>query len=347
MIPLILLHGPPGTGKTTLSESLAQKMSIRLRHIYASTKLISVKTPSLTSKYLGQSAKIVADIFDSIHDICMADDQTFIFVLLDEVESIANSRQSSKVNGEPQDTVRATNALLTGIDQFKMLKNVMVLATSNMADTLDPAFLTRCAKITEIKQPSEKAQFAILRDRLQNLLNTGIIKKTDTILPAFAEARNDFVLERSDTPGYRIHKILKGVNSLQDRNQVGWEMCGRSLAALPQTALVEHMCEDREWTLNDTFDCLEAWLAREKSHPVSQSEPQIQTQKRGLTDINGSEQDCSFYSSHSGSKKKKIVQEGEFSDDFFLRFAKAVQSEKDVIPLIETPSETSNDDESA
>jgi AAA+ superfamily predicted ATPase len=94
---LILLHGPPGTGKTTLCQGLAQKISIQLSSSYPQTKLIQIKTANLLSKYYSESAKKVDEIFTAIEAMCEEDQQQFICVLIDEVESIASSRQSSMV----------------------------------------------------------------------------------------------------------------------------------------------------------------------------------------------------------------------------------------------------------
>lgn len=94
---LMLLHGPPGTGKTSLCQGLAQKISIRLNTSYYQTKLIQINTSNLLSKYYSESAKKVDKIFTAIEIMCEEDAQQFICVLIDEVESIASSRQSSMV----------------------------------------------------------------------------------------------------------------------------------------------------------------------------------------------------------------------------------------------------------
>lgn len=84
----------------------------------------------------GESAKQVDKIFDTISSMCEEDPDQFNCVLIDEVESIAGSREASQ-HGEVQDSLRATNALLTGLDRTKKYSNIIFLCTSNMLASLD------------------------------------------------------------------------------------------------------------------------------------------------------------------------------------------------------------------
>lgn len=238
--PLILLHGPPGTGKTSLCLGLAQKISIRLSNTYKTTKLIQIKTAVLLSKYYSESAKHVDEIFNMIISICEERPDGFICVLIDEVESIASSREFSTQHGESLDSMRATNALLTGLDRTAGFSNVVFLFTSNMYDALEPAFLDRCGLREFVGPPSMAEQYEILRSVLERLIGCHVI------LPAVNIPKyNDAVLEAMvgaltiDFPGPKLLEIVKLIHV--SAGKLGTPISGRRLGQLPEKALMRYL----------------------------------------------------------------------------------------------------------
>merc|ERR1712029_468384 len=137
---LMLFYGPPGTGKTSLCKALAQKVSIMMSDKYDEFQLVEINSHSLFSKWFSESGKLVQKMFDQLLEL-LEEPKTFLFVLIDEVESLTMSRKESK--NEPSDALRVVNALLTQIDQLKSHRNVLVLATSNLKNSIDDAFLDR------------------------------------------------------------------------------------------------------------------------------------------------------------------------------------------------------------
>ncbi|KAL8278550.1 hypothetical protein RQP46_009042 [Phenoliferia psychrophenolica] len=171
---VVLLHGPPGTGKTSLCRALAQKLSIRLSDRYDRGQLVEINSHSLFSKWFSESGKLVQKLFAGINDM-VDDEQTFVVVLIDEVESLTAARAGAMSGKEPSDALRVVNALLTQLDKLKHRKNCLVMTTSNLSGAIDVAFIDRADIKQYIGLPPAQAVYWILQSCLKEIMRAGLI----------------------------------------------------------------------------------------------------------------------------------------------------------------------------
>ncbi|KAL3120664.1 hypothetical protein niasHT_007956 [Heterodera trifolii] len=172
---LVLLHGPPGTGKTTLCKALAQKLAIRTQKRYKRAILVEVNSHSLFSKWFSESGKLVQKLFNRVEELA-EQPNWLVFLLIDEVESLTMGRKAAFSGADPSDSVRVVNAVLTQLDRVKRFPNVLILCTSNLEQALDPAFVDRADIVRRIGNPTASAICAILETAIEELQRINLVE---------------------------------------------------------------------------------------------------------------------------------------------------------------------------
>lgn len=146
----ILLHGPPGCGKTMLCQAVAHSLG---------APMIAISAPSIVSGMSGESEKALREHFEKAKQIAPA------IIFIDEIDAITPKRESAQREMER----RIVSQLLTCMDDIAPGKNdgkpVMVLAATNRPDSLDTA-LRRAGRFDveiELGVPNLEARKSILR----------------------------------------------------------------------------------------------------------------------------------------------------------------------------------------
>ncbi len=133
-----IFYGPPGTGKTLLAKAIAGENNVWFYNING---------PSILQGHYGDPEKTIRDIFEDARKNAPA------IIFFDEIDAIAPKRGT-------HDPVmdRVVSQLLTEIDGFTPLTNVVVIGATNRIEILDPALLERFTRHFEFTYPKNKEE---------------------------------------------------------------------------------------------------------------------------------------------------------------------------------------------
>jgi proteasome-associated ATPase len=160
----VLLWGPPGTGKTMMARALAHQLSVLSPSRRA--RFASVKPGSLNSVWFGQSERNYREVFRAARLAGEQEPDIPVCLYFDEVDSIGAAR--GHATGRVDD--RVLTAFLSELDGLESRGNVMVVASTNRRDVLDPG-LVRPGRLGDcvihVPAPGRKASRAVLARHLR------------------------------------------------------------------------------------------------------------------------------------------------------------------------------------
>ena len=145
----VLLHGPPGTGKTMLAKAVANETD---------ATFIKMAGSELVRKFIGEGSRLVRDLFE------LATERQPAVIFIDEIDAVAAKRTDSKTSGDAE-VQRTMMQLLSEMDGFDDRGEIRIMAATNRFDMLDEAILRpgRFDRLIEVPKPDEVGRAQILQ----------------------------------------------------------------------------------------------------------------------------------------------------------------------------------------
>ncbi|MEO0496861.1 MAG: AAA family ATPase [Pseudomonadota bacterium] len=169
----VLLSGPPGTGKTMLARAVADACE---------ATFFQINGPEIVNKHYGESEKTLREIFKRAEQAQPA------VVFIDEIDAIAPNREN--LAGDRQVERRIVGQLLTLMDGLKTRGHVVVMAATNLPNSLDPALRRpgRFDREIVLPVPDRAARLDIL-----NVTTRAMPLASDVDIAALAEITHGYV----------------------------------------------------------------------------------------------------------------------------------------------------------
>ncbi|HEX8679080.1 MAG TPA: AAA family ATPase, partial [Chthoniobacterales bacterium] len=181
-----LLHGPPGCGKTLIGKATAYNLTRQLREKTGNEMreyFMHVKGPEILNMWVGESERIVREIFATAREKRREGYMPFLFI--DEAESILGTRRASRHSNILSTLVPMFCSEMDGIDS---LDDVVIILASNRADLIDPAILRpgRIDRKIKVRRPNRIGAREIYRIYLTDQLPyaPSVLDGAENVTPA-------------------------------------------------------------------------------------------------------------------------------------------------------------------
>lgn len=150
-----LLFGPPGTGKTLLARAVAGE---------AGVPFYSINGSEFIQMFVGVGASRVRDIFSTARENAPS------ILFIDEIDAVGRQRGAG-VGGGQDEREQTLNQILSEMDGFTQSDSVMVMASTNRPDVLDPALMRpgRFDRHITVGRPSMRGRVDIFKVYLKKI----------------------------------------------------------------------------------------------------------------------------------------------------------------------------------
>ncbi|KAG0344380.1 hypothetical protein BG004_004518 [Podila humilis] len=173
----VLLHGPPGVGKTLLVSTVA--------HICKAT-VVTIYGPDIFGPYVGESEEKLRQKFNQATRIASGDAKTPVIVFIDELDALTPHRNDAQAHES-----RVVAQLLTLMDGVASRGRVVVVAATNRPNAIDPALRRpgRFDREIRMEVPREGDRIKIIKGLIKDMPHT----LSDEELGTLARMTNGFV----------------------------------------------------------------------------------------------------------------------------------------------------------